>query len=318
MGSITWTVYFLLLSTHWALNCKFLRTIPVLEANSLQKFNTPVYIPSFTGITQDISVNLTKLFQDELSLSDADGTSTAIFFTDATESRPFVIRKAKDGSRLLKNELPLDREEVCNPHKFAHRVAAAKRCCGKVGADASSVDSRHDFKCCMFLGITVEGYGTFALRVDVIDVNDNRPQFSSPSGASLGRPGKEDLTLIKVTENTQQGNVIPLPHALDLDEGKNADLLFQVEKKNPEPAWEQHFKLLASHEDRCITKLIDGPQQKDITLPALCLLKTIDRETVSGFTFDLVARDQGEPVALSTTLSMSIMVSLYSLTFSSL
>ncbi|EUB61658.1 Protocadherin-1 [Echinococcus granulosus] len=218
----------------------------------------------------------------------------AIFFTDATESRPFTIKQLRDGSRILTNELPVDREEICNPFKFPHHTAVSRKCCAKGDSDdgykENPFKSQLDFPCCVFLGITVESYGTFALRIDVIDVNDNPPRFNLLPEFTLSRAGND------------------FPGAFDLDEGKNADLLFHVEKNSPLEAWEQHFKLLSGPDDRCITNSLTESPQRDGTFPALCLLGTIDRETVSGFTFDLIARDQGEPMALTTTLSMSIVV----------
>lgn len=312
MSSAIW-IFYLLLWSHFAFACKFLRSVSILEANYLQKFNNPNYIHTLAGATQEISVNLTKLFQEELS----EASNPAIYFTDAAESRPFVIRQAKDGSRFLVNEAPLDREDICNPFKFPDRVSVARKCCAKSageGIAAMHESSQRDLKCCMFLGITVEGYGTFALKIDVIDVNDNRPQFNVPADSLLIRPGKEDLFVIKITENTPQGTVIGLPRVVDLDEGKSADMLFQIEKVNSQMEWEQHFKLLSHVEDRCIPKLYEGlPSHRETDLPALCLLRTIDRETVAGFAFNLIARDQGEPVALSNTLSMTILVSYFHL-----
>ncbi|KAM7540332.1 hypothetical protein Aperf_G00000044755 [Anoplocephala perfoliata] len=292
--------------------CKYLQSIQILEINALHKSSPTPYIPSLPGIAQEVSVNLTKLFQNELSISTQEARQTIIFFTDATESRPFVIKQLKDGSRILTNELPVDREEICDPFKFPHHAAVSRKCCTKEERAGENKENpfnpQLDFQCCIFLGITVEGYGTFALRIDVVDVNDNAPRFNIPPEAALGHVGKDVPAVIKIVENTPQGTIIRLPQAFDLDEGKNSDLLFRVEKVNPVAAWEQHFKLLSGPEDRCITDPLTESQSRDITFPALCLLGTIDRETVPGFTFDLVARDQGDPMALSTTLSMSITV----------
>lgn len=292
--------------------CKYLQSIQILEINALHKSSSPSYIPPLPEIAQEVSVNLTKLFQNELSISTQEARQTIIFFTDATESRPFVIKSLKDGSRILTNELPVDREEICDPFKFPHHAAVSRKCCARERSDGEYKENpfnpQLDFQCCVFLGITVEGYGTFALRIDVVDVNDNAPRFTIPPEASFGHVGRDVPAVIKIAENTPQGTLISLPQALDLDEGKNSDLLFRVEKINPLAPWEQHFKLLSGPEDRCITNSLTESQNRDITFPALCLLGTIDREIVPGFTFDLVARDQGDPIALSTTLSMSITV----------
>ncbi|KAL5111805.1 Protocadherin alpha-4 [Taenia crassiceps] len=278
----------------------------------MQKSTLPSYVPAHSRIAQDVSINLTKIFQNELSISVEEARHTFIFFTDASESHPFAIKQLKDGSHLLTNELPIDREEICDPFKFPHHATVSRKCCAK----ESSADHRRenpfnpqlDFRCCVFLGITVEGYGTFALRIDVVDVNDNPPQFHLPAELTLSHAGKDTPGLIRIMENTAQGTIIPLPQAFDLDEGRNADLLFRVEKISPLATWEHHFKLLSGPDDRCITNALTESQQRDVTFPALCLLGTIDREVVTGFTFDLIARDQGEPLTLSTTLSMSIVV----------
>lgn len=303
----------ILWSLHVTFACKYLQSIQILETNALQQSNLPSYVPAHSGIAQDVSVNLTKLFQTELSISVEEARQTLIFFTDASESHPFAIKQFKDGSHILTNELPIDREEICDPFKFPHHAAVSRKCCAKVNSDdqhkANPFNPQLDFRCCVFLGITVEGYGTFALRIDVVDVNDNPPQFHLPPEFTLSHAGKETPGVIKIMENTAQGTIISLPQAFDLDEGRNADLLFRVEKISPLATWEHHFKLLSGPEDRCITNALADSQQRDVTFPALCLLGTIDREVVTGFTFDLIARDQGEPVALSTTLSMSIVVS---------
>ncbi|VDK23189.1 unnamed protein product [Taenia asiatica] len=299
-------------SLHITFACKYLQSIQILETNALQKSNLPSYLPAQSGIAQDVSINLTKIFQTELSISVEEARQTLIFFTDASESQPFAIKQLKDGSHMLTNELPIDREEICDPFKFPHHAAVSRKCCAKENSNdrhkTNPFNPQLDFRCCVFLGITVEGYGTFALRIDVVDVNDNPPRFHLPPESTLSHAGKETPGVIKIMENTAQGTIISLPQAFDLDEGRNADLLFRVEKISPLATWEHHFKLLSGPEDRCITNSLTESQQRDVTFPALCLLGTIDREAVTGFAFDLVARDQGEPVALSTTLSMSIVV----------
>nr|CUU98543.1 hypothetical transcript [Hymenolepis microstoma] len=307
------TIILLLLAIlHHTSACKYLRAIQILETSALQRTNPSTYIPSLPGIAQEVSVNLTKLFQSELSISTEEAQQAVIFFTDATESRPFVIKQLKDGSRILTNEMAIDREEICDPFKYPHHAAVSQKCCEKERGDGeykkNPFNPQLDFNCCVFLGITVEGYGTFSLRIDVVDVNDNIPSFSIPPEASLGHAGKDKSAIIKIDENIPQGTIIPLPQAFDLDEGKNSDLLFRVEKVSPLAAWEQHFKLMSSPEDSCVTYSLTESRSRDNSFPALCLLGTIDRETVPGFTFDLVARDQGDPVALSTTLSMSISI----------
>nr|CDS22645.1 protocadherin fat 1 [Echinococcus granulosus] len=306
------TFLLILWSLHVTFACKYLQLFQILETNALQKSNLPSYVPSQAGIAQDVSINLTKLFQTELSILGDEARQIAIFFTDATESRPFTIKQLRDGSRILTNELPVDREEICNPFKFPHHTAVSRKCCAKGDSDdgykENPFKSQLDFPCCVFLGITVESYGTFALRIDVIDVNDNPPRFNLLPEFTLSRAGNDFPGVITIMENTAQGTIISLPQAFDLDEGKNADLLFHVEKNSPLEAWEQHFKLLSGPDDRCITNSLTESPQRDGTFPALCLLGTIDRETVSGFTFDLIARDQGEPMALTTTLSMSIVI----------
>ncbi|VDD79771.1 unnamed protein product [Mesocestoides corti] len=305
-------ILILIYSSHATFACKYLHSIPILETSALQKFSAPAYIPSIAEIPQEISFNLTKLFQEKLSIATREARQVPVFFTDATESHPFVIKHAKDGSRILTNELPIDREEICDPFKYPHHASVARKCCASTESKerygTSPFDPQLNFKCCVFLGITVEGYGTFALRVEVIDINDSHPRFTTPPESTQRHAGKDDLVVVKIAENTHEGTIIPLPRAVDLDEGRNAELLFRVKKPNPMTSWEQHFKLLSGPEDRCATRASDEPEQKEFSPPALCLLKPIDRETVSGFTFDLIARDQGEPVALSTTLSVSIMV----------
>lgn len=300
---------FLLLGWNGIESCKYLQSLPVREVNSLYKVKSPNYIPSalMGKAPQDISVNLSQLFQTELSIPESDVASMPIYFTDATENRPFIIQTAEAGWRLLKTEMLIDREEICDPFTYPHRAAVARKCCSS-GSSFSKGESRQlDFKCCIFLDITVGNYGTYALRIEIIDVNDNAPKFISPPESVLSRPGKADMTTIKLTENSVQGTIISLPSAVDFDEGKNSALLYQIDRTMPGLYWQQYFKLLSRPEDRCLQKDITDVQ-KDITLPALCLLRTIDRETTSGFQFELIARDQGEPISLSSTLSASIMV----------
>nr|VZI01873.1 unnamed protein product [Spirometra erinaceieuropaei] len=248
---------------------------------------------------------------EELNIAESEISSTAIYFTDAIESRPFVIKSViSDGSiwYQLTTDQPIDREEVCNELMFPHRVAIAQKCCPSVAEKAVSLTgSGLDYSCCLFVDITVGTYGTFAIRVQLIDVNDNVPRFASPTDSIVSRLNKENLVVLHLPENTPQGTVIPLPQATDLDEGKNAALIYQIDKFSPNALWQQHFRMLSGTDGGCISADFNTVQH-DAPIPSLCLLKSIDREVVSGFHFELIARDQGVPIFLSTTISLSIVV----------
>ncbi|VDN08871.1 unnamed protein product [Dibothriocephalus latus] len=297
------------------LSCKYVRSITVQESNSLEQEHSKhsEYAPrSLAGMPQEISLNLSKLFQEELNIADSELSSTAIYFTDAIDSRPFVIKSVtSDGKSWyqMTTEQPIDREMVCDELMFPHRAVIARKCCSQVTEKTSSLGGNSvEFSCCLFLDITVGTYGTFAIRVQLIDVNDNAPRFAPPAESMVSRVNKENLVVFYLPENMPQGTIIPLPQATDPDEGKNAALTYQIDKISPSALWQQHFRMLAGTEGGCLNSDFTTVQH-DVPIPSLCLLKSVDREVVSGFHFELIARDQGVPIFLSTTLSMSIVVS---------
>uniref|UniRef100_A0A0X3NQM4 Protocadherin-1 n=1 Tax=Schistocephalus solidus TaxID=70667 RepID=A0A0X3NQM4_SCHSO len=295
-------------------SCNYVRSITVQESNSLEQGHSKhsgYASRPLAALPQEISLNLSKLFQEELNIADVELSSTAIYFTDATESRPFVIKSVITDGRSwyqMTTDQPIDREVVCNELRFPHRAAIARKCCLSAAKKTASLsDNDADFSCCLFVDITVGTYGTYAIRVQLIDVNDNAPRFAPPMEAMVSTLNKDNVVVLHLPENMPQGTVIPLPQATDPDDGKNAALIYQIDKFSPSALWQQHFRILTGTEGGCLNSDFSDVQH-NAPIPSLCLLKSVDREVVSGFQFELIARDQGVPIFLSATLSISIII----------
>ncbi|XP_017387714.1 protocadherin gamma-A1 isoform X19 [Cebus imitator] len=116
----------------------------------------------------------------------------------------------------------------------------------------------------------------FPVEVEIIDINDNTPQFQL-----------EELEF-KMNEITTPGTRIPLPFGQDLDVGMNSLQSYQL-SSNP------HFSL-------DVPQGTDGPQH-----PEMVLQSPLDREEEAVHHLILTASDGGDPVR-SGTLRICIQV----------
>ncbi|XP_006891272.1 PREDICTED: protocadherin gamma-A1 [Elephantulus edwardii] len=116
----------------------------------------------------------------------------------------------------------------------------------------------------------------FPVEVEIIDINDNTPQFQI-----------EELE-VKMNEITTVGTRIPLPSGQDLDVGMNSLQSYQL-SINP------HFSL-------DVQQGADGPQNPEMVLQSL-----LDREEATAHHLILTASDGGDPVR-SGTLQIRVLV----------
>ncbi|XP_057588706.1 protocadherin gamma-A1 isoform X14 [Hippopotamus amphibius kiboko] len=132
-------------------------------------------------------------------------------------------------------------------------------------------------QCLVSFNILVEDeMKLFPVEVEIIDVNDNTPQFQL-----------EEVEF-KMNEITTPGTRIPLPFGQDLDVGMNSLQSYQL-SSNP------HFSLDSQQGS-------DGPQQ-----PEMVLQSPLDREEEAVHHLLLTAFDGGNPVR-SGTLRIRVQV----------
>ncbi|KAM5299014.1 protocadherin gamma-A1 isoform 10-T10 [Ctenodactylus gundi] len=132
-------------------------------------------------------------------------------------------------------------------------------------------------RCLVTFNILVEDeMKLFPIEVEIIDINDNTPQFQL-----------EELEF-KMNEITPPGTRIPLPFGQDLDVGMNSLQSYQL---SPNP----HFSL-------DVQQGADGPQQ-----PEMVLQSSLDREEEAVHHLVLTASDGGNPVR-SGTLRIRVQV----------
>ncbi|XP_054550272.1 protocadherin gamma-A4 isoform X1 [Talpa occidentalis] len=125
-------------------------------------------------------------------------------------------------------------------------------------------------KCVVSLEILLEDkVKIFGIEVDIIDVNDNAPNF--------GTEQRE----IKITENEIPGTRFPLPEAFDPDVGVNSLQGYQLSSNG-------HFSL-------DVQSGADGSKY-----PELVLERALDREKEADHHLVLTAFDGGDPVHSST------------------
>ncbi|ELW54098.1 protocadherin gamma-A1 [Tupaia chinensis] len=132
-------------------------------------------------------------------------------------------------------------------------------------------------RCLVSFNILVEDkMKLFPVEVEIIDINDNTPQFQL-----------EELEF-KMNEITTPGTRIPLPFGQDLDVGINSLQSYQL-SSNP------HFSL-------DVQQGVDGPQH-----PEMVLQSPLDREAAAVHHLVLTASDGGDPVR-SGTLRIRVQV----------
>ncbi|XP_051716854.1 protocadherin-18b isoform X1 [Ctenopharyngodon idella] len=111
----------------------------------------------------------------------------------------------------------------------------------------------------------------FHIQVEVLDINDNAPQFSRA------------IIPIDISESASVGTRFPLDSALDPDVGENALHTYSLTRNN-------FFKI-------DIRTRTDGAKYAD-----LVVMRELDRETQSSYQLQLTASDSGVPPKSGSTL----------------
>lgn len=330
--------------------CQSIANIKITEYSNEQfinqsNFNTIHSSWPINPINSQLSINLSDILLQNLHLS-IDDINGPLYFSDVEQSEPFIIRRRlnDDHSKFpwyeLTSMIPVNRETICDIKRYPERISISQLCCStntRTAAAATTTTitnmeanlhskNMYTFNdpCCMFLDITISSKGTYFLRIDINDLNDNAPKFQELIfGKSLiNKHDNYGRFVINIIENTPNGRWIPLPKATDLDEGLNAYVQYSIKLPNNEPVWNDYFKLIDNVQNSNIDK-VSIPTKvylntdtnefsalaTDYNGPGLLILKTLDREEISSFSFILVATDMGQPFPRSSSLNIWLRVS---------
>ncbi|KAL0985562.1 hypothetical protein UPYG_G00158630 [Umbra pygmaea] len=132
---------------------------------------------------------------------------------------------------------------------------------------------RHSTQCLITFDVvsfSKEKYKLIHVEVEIIDINDNSPEF----------PNKESI--VEISENAEVGFRIPLDPAEDADVGSNYIQSYQISVNS-------HFSI-------DVLLRADGVKYAD-----LVLMKDLDREIQSSFVMELIATDGGNPFRSGST-----------------
>ncbi|CAH8579259.1 Protocadherin Fat 4 [Schistosoma haematobium] len=325
--------------------CQSIANIKITEYSNEQfinqsNFNTIHSSWPINPINSQLSINLSDILLQNLHLS-VDDINGPLYFSDVEQSEPFIIRRRlnDDHSKFpwyeLTSMIPVNRETICDIKRYPERISISQLCCSTntrtVAATTTTTITNMEANlhsknmytfndpCCMFLDITISSKGTYFLRIDINDINDNAPKFQELIfGKSLiNKHDNYGRFVINIIENTPNGRWIPLPKAIDLDEGLNAYIQYSIKLPNNEPVWHDYFKLIDNVQNSNIDKMSIPTKvylntdtnefsalATDYNGPGLLILKTLDREEISSFSFILVATDMGQPFPRSSSLNI--------------
>uniref|UniRef100_A0A4W4GTU3 Cadherin domain-containing protein n=1 Tax=Electrophorus electricus TaxID=8005 RepID=A0A4W4GTU3_ELEEL len=171
-------------------------------------------------------------------------TSPGIRFKMMTQSTASFIRFRESDGRLTVEER-IDREKMCKRNS---------RCL--ISFDVAFV--------------SVEHFELLHVEVDVVDINDNSPEFPSP------------VCAIELSENAVAGTRVALDAAEDADVGSNAVQDYRISDNN-------HFGV-------DVVTRVDGVRYAE-----LVLIKELDREAQALYALELVATDGGRPSKSGST-----------------
>ncbi|KAF8567037.1 hypothetical protein P879_09132 [Paragonimus westermani] len=320
------------------LSCQSIATIQLLEFDPVlaQSAASTIRPNAWTSVTSNsFSANLTQLFLDQLHIEQHE-LLDKVYFADVEQSRPFLIRRQQSLSTdsdhsvtpvwyQLTTVLPLDRETICNARHYPERLEIARSCCPLTTDHPADVAlTISNYPCCVFLGITVANKGTHFLRIDIIDVNDHSPRFTSKQNFELTQMLKQEPTekfVIGIMENIAAGAWIQLPVAVDEDEALNGAIRYSIKTDDESKNWTKYFRLLNNLKTsppvsivKPISRTTENahyPTNLNIAHydgPGLLLLQPLDRETTSDFTMTLVATDLGQPTQRSGMIHLQISV----------
>ena len=134
---------------------------------------------------------------------------------------------------------------------------------------------------------------SITVSVNIIDENDNTPQFSFPYF--------EGTVLENFSPNTHVANTT----AEDADIGSNANLTFSITKTVPGSGNCNSVSQVDAMECTMIlasmASLPDAPFQIDPTSGAISTVRVLDRENISSFVIEVLVEDGGEPQPLTNT-----------------
>ncbi|XP_018651768.1 putative cadherin [Schistosoma mansoni] len=278
--------------------CQSIANIKITEYSTEQYLNQSNFNVIHSSwpinpIHSQISINLSEILLQNLHLSIED-INEPLYFSDVEQSEPFIIRRrvSDDHSKFswyeLTSIIPVNRETICDIKRYPERI-------------------------------TISSKGTYFLRIDINDLNDNAPKFQELIfGKSLiNKHDNYGRFIINIMENTPNGRWIPLPKATDLDEGLNAYVQYSIKLPNNEPVWNDYFKLIDNVQNSNIdtmsipTKVYLNTDTNEFSAlatdyngPGLLILKTLDREEISSFLFILIATDMGQPFPRSSSLNI--------------
>ncbi|KAK7916499.1 hypothetical protein WMY93_012260 [Mugilogobius chulae] len=111
-------------------------------------------------------------------------------------------------------------------------------------------------------------------RIEIQDINDNTPQFSSP------------VLTLSIPENTHRGALFPIPMAIDKDSGKNGVERYSLSTRDE---FEQLFSLQVATDS-------------DEKVPQLVVMGNLDRETKESYDMNILVVDGGTPERQSSAL----------------
>lgn len=111
-------------------------------------------------------------------------------------------------------------------------------------------------------------------RIEIMDLNDNTPQFASP------------ILSLSIPENTHVGTLFPIPTATDKDSGSNGIADYS----------------LTAPPDAASLFSLQVAQDTDEKLPQLIVLGNLDREARDSYDLSIKVVDGGTPPRYSSAL----------------
>ncbi|OON14380.1 cadherin domain protein, partial [Opisthorchis viverrini] len=312
--------------------CQSIGTLKLTEVPVVKSNSGGSVLPTTVQNTESVhpfSVNLTEFLASRLQMDTQDLVSVPVYFSDVEQSRPFVIRRQTDGHpwyQLTTTVLP-DRESICDKRLYPERMTVSQTCCPlEFTAPAELSLTPANYPCCVYLGVTVLSKGTYFIRIDVGDVNDNAPFFSAINSNTnrnfMSTYRKEIIgkVIISIPEGTPPNSWFALPMATDPDEGMNGAIRYSI-STNGEERWAEYFRLLNNLKTASLP--VNSTQVSvawnnagtmnhlslgDYSGPGLMVLQTLDRESIADYNLRLVAADLGESIGWSSTIQLQILV----------
>ncbi|TGZ66195.1 hypothetical protein CRM22_005458 [Opisthorchis felineus] len=312
--------------------CQSIGTLKLTEVPVIRSNSGGSVIPTTDQHAESahpFSVNLTEFLANRLQMDAQDLVSVPVYFSDAEQSRPFVIRRQTEGDswyQLTTTVLP-DRESICDKRLYPERMTVSQTCCPlEFTAPEELSLTPTNYPCCVYLGVTVLSKGTYFIRIDVGDVNDNAPFFSATNSNTnrnfMSTYRKEIIgkVIISIPEGTPPNSWFALPMATDPDEGMNGAIRYSISTIGEE-RWAEYFRLLNNLKTASLP--VNSTQVNvawnnagmtshlslgDYSGPGFMVLQTLDRESIADFSLRLVAADLGEPIARSSVIQLQILV----------